>query len=125
MDDLLTELAQARLAWVSPRLREWYDDARLVRQLASGLSDEAGRVEDVVFGAEFRDGVMSEAGIAASADPLDWANRSIDLPTGGWAVAGIRFRGLDVTRPFVDVVATNAKGQVSRRRFVQLALEEE
>ena len=46
------------------------------------------------------------AGIAASADPLDWANRRIDLPTGGWAVAGIRFRGLDVTRPFVDVVAT-------------------
>ena len=106
MDDLLTELARARLAWVSPRLREWYDDARLVRQLASGLADEAGRVGDVVFGAEFRDGVMSGAGIAASADPLDWANRRIDLPTGGWAVAGIRFRGLDVTRPFVDVVAT-------------------
>ena len=102
MDDLLTELARARLAWVSPRLREWYDDARLVRQLASGLADEAGRVGDVVFGAEFRDGV----GIDASADPLDWANRRIDLPTGGWAVAGIRFRGLDVTRPFVDVVAT-------------------
>src|SRR6188472_4474025 len=106
MDDLLTELARARVAWVSPRLREWYDDARLVRQLASGLSDEAGRFGDVVFGAEFRDGVMSEAGIAASADPLDWANRRIELPTGGWAVAGIRFRGLDITRPFVDVVAT-------------------
>jgi hypothetical protein len=102
MDDLLTELARARRAWVSPRLREWYDDARLVRQLASGLADEAGRVGDVVFGAEFRDGV----GVAASADPLDWANRRIDLPKGGWAVAGIRFRGLDVTRPFVDVVAT-------------------
>ena len=108
MDDLLTELARARLAWVSPRLREWYDDARLVRQLASGLADEAGRVGNVVFGAEFRDGVMSGAGIGASADPLDWANRRIDLPTGGWAVVGIRFRGLDVTRPFVDVVATTA-----------------
>ena len=106
MDDLVTELARARRAWVSPRLQEWYDDERLVRQLASGLADEAGRVGDVVFGAEFRDGVMSGAGIAASTDPLDWANRRIDLPTGGWAVAGIRFRGLDVTRPFVDVVAT-------------------
>jgi hypothetical protein len=106
MDDLLTELARARLAWVSPRLREWYDDTRLVRQLASGLADEAGRVGDIVFGAEFRDGVMSGVGIDASADPLDWANRRIDLPTGGWAVTGIRFRGLDVTRPFVDVVAT-------------------
>lgn len=102
MDDPVTELARARLPWVSPRLREWYDDARLVRQLASGLADEAGRVGDVAFGAEFRDGV----GIPASADPLDWANRRIDLPTGGWAVAGIRFRGLDVSRPFVDVVAT-------------------
>ena len=102
MDDLLTALARARQAWVSPRLHDWYDDARLVGQLASWLSDEAARVGDVVFGADFRDGV----GIAASADPLDWANRRIDLPTGGWAVAGIRFRGLDVTRPFVDVVAT-------------------
>ncbi len=102
MDHLLTELARARLAWVSPRLREWYDDARLVRHLASGLADEADRVGDIVFGAEFRDGV----GIDASADPLDWSNRRIDLPTGGWAVAGIRFRALDVTRPFVDVVAT-------------------
>ena len=106
MDDPVTELARARLPWVSHRLREWYDDARLVRQLASGLADEAGRVGDIAFGAEFRDGVMSGAGIAASADPLDWANRRIDLPTGGWAVAGIRFRGLDVSRPFVDVVAT-------------------
>ena len=28
------------------------------------------------------------------------------LPDGGWALTGIRFRGLDITLPFVDVVAT-------------------
>ena len=104
MADLVTEMTQARMTWVSPRLREWYDDARLTRQLASGLAVEAGRLGDVAFGTEFRDGV----GTGVSDDPLDWANRRIDLATGGWAVTGIRFRSLDVNRPFVDVVATTA-----------------
>ena len=104
MAELVTEMTQARTTWVSARLREWYDEARLARQLASGLAVEAGRVGDVAFGTEFRDGV----GTGSSADPLDWANRRIDLASGGWAVTGIRFRGLDVNRPFVDVVATTA-----------------
>ena len=104
MADPVTEMTQARMTWVSPRLREWYDDARLTRQLASGLSVEAGRLGDVAFGTEFRDGV----GTGVSDDPLDWANRLIDLATGGRAVTGIRFRSLDVNRPFVDVVATTA-----------------
>ena len=108
MDDLLNAMTRARLSWVSPRLAEWYDGARLARQVAGGLSVDAARVGDVAFGAEFRDAV----GIGASADPLDWANRRIDLATGGWVVAGIRFRGLDVTRPFVDVVATNEAASV-------------
>ena len=102
MADLLSDMVAARLTWVAPRLRDWYDDDRLARQLADGLTVEAARVGDETFGTEFRDKV----GIDASDDPLDWANRRVDLPAGGWAVVGIRFRSLDVTRPFVDVVAT-------------------
>ena len=103
VDDLLADLVQARLRWVSPRLREWYDDDRIARQLADGLRVEADRVGDEIFGAEFRDAV----GVDASPDPADWANRRLDLGPVGWAVTGIRFRGLDVSRPFVDVVATS------------------
>jgi hypothetical protein len=100
--DLAEDLARARLGWVSPRLREWYDDARLQRQLATGLADEAERFEAADFGAGFRDQVAN----GASDDPLDWANRLVVLRDGGWVVTGIRFRALDVKRPFVDVVAT-------------------
>ncbi len=41
-------------------------------------------------------------------DPLAWANRRLELRDGGWAVTGIRYRGRDITRPFIDVVATTA-----------------
>jgi len=47
-------------------------------------------------------------GLDVETTPLQWANRHIELPGGGWVLAGIRFRALDVERPFVDVVATTA-----------------
>lgn len=36
MTDLLDDLVRARIPWVSPTVRSWYDDAALVRQLADG-----------------------------------------------------------------------------------------
>ena len=68
------------------------------------MQDEVARLGDTDFGREFRDGV----GAGVPADPLAWANRFLELPDGGWAVTGIRFRGRDTARPFVDVVATTA-----------------
>jgi L-amino acid N-acyltransferase YncA len=103
MNDLLGQLVEARLPWVSPRVRSWYDDRRLADQLAAELATEAGRVGDTAFGTEFRDAV----GLEVAPGPLSWANRQLDLDAGGWAVAGIRFRGLDRDLPFVDVVATD------------------
>jgi hypothetical protein len=85
-------------------VRGWYEEDRLLRQLRSGLEAEADRADDEEFGRSFRDGV----GLAVETDPLQWANRRFELASGGWAVVGIRFRGLDVERPFVDVVATTA-----------------
>jgi L-amino acid N-acyltransferase YncA len=102
--DLMDELVEARLAWTSPLLATWYAEADLRRQLRSGLSVEVERLGDATFGGDFRTGV----GIGGPEDPLDWANRRLDLPGGGWAVTGIRFRGGDAVRPFVDVVATTA-----------------
>jgi len=101
-EDLLGEMVRARLSWLSPRLRSWYDDARLTGQLATAMATEAGRVGDLDFGSQFRDDLGLEIG-----EPLDWANRLVGLPAGGWAVCGVRFRGRDADRPFVDVVATS------------------
>ncbi len=103
MSDLTDELLRARLPWVSGPIRSWYDDERLASQLAVELAVEADRMDDAEFGAGFRDAVSADI----EPDALAWANRRIALSDGGWALAGIRFRGLDRTKPFVDVVATD------------------
>jgi L-amino acid N-acyltransferase YncA len=102
MADLLDDLVDARVAWVSGVLRSWYADSDLREHLRSALSVEEHRVGNVAFGQEFRDGV----GLHPASDPLDWTNRHLDLPDDGWALTGIRYRGGDSLRPFVDVVAT-------------------
>jgi hypothetical protein len=102
MGDLLDEMAKTRRAWTSETIVSWYPDDQLDQQLRLGLATEAGRVGDAAFGHEFRD--LAAAG--GPQDPLAWANRRFDLPAGGWAVAGPRFRRLDSSRPFVDVIAT-------------------
>ena len=103
MTDLLPDMVTARLAWTSPTVKRWYAEATLEEQLSRGLAVEAGRIGDLAFGGPYRDqvGLVHER-----TGPLDWANRVVDLPDGGWAVTGIRFRGQDLTRPFVDVVAS-------------------
>jgi L-amino acid N-acyltransferase YncA len=71
--------------------------------LAAWAAPSLDRIGDAAWGAMVRDAV----GLPV-ADPLAWADRRIDLPGGGWAVTGIRFRGRDVEKPFVDVIATTA-----------------
>ena len=101
MTELLDAMVQARLPWVSGEIRSWYDDARLAELVRSDLGPQAAMVGDESFGAQFRANVGLDIG-----DASDWANRRVDHPDGGWAVCGIRYRGRDVERPFVEVVAT-------------------
>ncbi|WP_412749990.1 hypothetical protein [Krasilnikovia sp. M28-CT-15] len=101
MDDLV----EARLGWTSPTIASWYAEPDLRKQLRDAVAAEADRTGNADFGGEFRD----QVGTGGPADPLEWANRRLDLPGGGWALTGIRFRGRDVDRPFVDVVATSLR----------------
>lgn len=104
MSDLLADMVEARLGWISPAIRSWYAEDELRQHLRGALAIETERFESSTFGQELRDGV----GVDGTPDPLAWANRRVDLADGGWAVTGIRFRGGDADRPFVDVVATTA-----------------
>ena len=104
MTSLLDEMVEARLAWVSARLRSWYAAPGLRLQLGTALAPEADRVANAVFGQELRDAVS----VVGVEDPLAWSNQRLELRGGGWALTGIRYRGLEVTHPFVDVVATTA-----------------
>jgi len=103
VEDLLDQLATARSTWTSSTVKGWYTGAELRRHFREALADEAGWVGDTDFGRGFRDAVGSP-GIP---EPLDWANRVLDLPGGGWALTHLRFRLGDLARPFVDVVATS------------------
>ena len=105
MSDLLDDMVEARLPWTSPTIVSWYAEADLRQKLRAGLAVDAERMENPEFGRRFRDDLLA-LGADAPDDPLAWANRRLDLPGGGWAVTGPRFRGGDVLHPFVDVVAT-------------------
>lgn len=101
---LLEEMAVARLEWTSGPITSWYSTQDLLRQLVASLRTQADWVGDQGFGRQFRDDV----GADGVTDPLAWANRRLDLPDGGWVVTGIRYRGRDTTRPYIDVIATTA-----------------
>jgi L-amino acid N-acyltransferase YncA len=100
----LERVVAARLGWVAEVLHEWYPRAALEAQLAADLAGAVALAGDREFAESFR----RDVGLAIEVDDLAWANRVMDLPEGGWALTGIRFRGLDPTLPFVDVVATTA-----------------
>lgn len=100
---LLDDMVAAHGRWTSPRLADWYPHDQRRARSRDAMQGQAGWVADADFGLSFRDSV----GSVSVADPLAWANRRIDLSDGHWCVTGIRFRGLDATKPFIDVVATS------------------
>lgn len=97
-------MVAARLGWVADVLHEWYPRDALESQLATDLSGALALVGDREFATSFK----RDVAVPVEVDDLHWANRVLALPDGGWALTGIRFRGLDVNLPFVDVVATTA-----------------
>ncbi len=97
-DDLLTAL----VPWAPEHLARWNEHWR--SDLLRTVGPDLALVGDTSWGAAVRDAV----GLAVP-DPLDWANRVVELPSGGWALTGIRFRGRDVSKPFVDVIATSVR----------------
>ena len=100
----LEDLVAARMPWVAGVLHDWYPGAALEAQLAADLRGALALVGDREFAGSFR----RDVGLSIEVDDLAWANQVLPLPDEGWALTGIRFRGLDVTLPFVDVVATTA-----------------
>lgn len=99
----VAQVVAARTGWLSPVLRSWYAPPTLERRLAAEAAGWVALVGDRAFGAGFR----RDVGLSRPADDLAWSHRALPLAGGGWALTGIRFRGLDVTKPFVDVLATS------------------
>jgi hypothetical protein len=87
---------------VDPRVRDWYSEEQLVTNLRSSFAEELQRVDNLEFATGFA-GVCPVDG----AEPNDYRNVFVPF-NAGVAFLGIRFKGLDVTKPFVDVIATSA-----------------
>lgn len=94
------EYLDAAERWVSARVREWSPVVR--ENLAAWLEPQLALVGDEEWGATGRRLTGLDVGT-----PLDWANRRIALADGNWVITGIRFRGRDLSKPFVDVIATS------------------
>lgn len=99
--DLLGAVVAAKLGWLAPQLHRWYDDAALGTHLRDELAVEVRRVFDDALAAGF----MTHCPVPG-ATVGDFKNRWLALPGVGRALVGIRFKGLDPDRPFVDVVVT-------------------
>lgn len=92
--------------WASARVHEW--SPTIQASLRAWLQPSLDLIGDTTWGAKGREMTGLDVG-----EPLDWANRRIELSGGEWAITGIRFRGRDIAKPFVDVIATSVSPQVA------------
>lgn len=116
---LLSRLAAAKLAAMSMRVRGWCDEPALVRRIRHDLSEEVDRVTDPSFAASLREqcpfnGVTN---IAA------YKNRVLQLEDGALVLTGIRFRGRDLAKPFVDVIAAEGAFDADRLNAIAAQVE--
>lgn len=94
------DVVHAAERWTSPQIKDWSPQWR--DNLAQWLEPSLALVGDAEWGGQIRDMVQLPV-----QDPLAWANRRVELSDGHWAIVGIRFRGRDIEKPFVDVIATS------------------
>lgn len=98
---ILEQLTHAKLEHVSPILSQWYERDEVRAFLQEDLSSNVRRFSDDELAEEFQHHCP-----IPTATRDDYKNRWSELPSLGHALTGIRFRGLDMNRPFVEVVAT-------------------
>ncbi|MFC4455530.1 GNAT family N-acetyltransferase [Deinococcus sonorensis] len=97
--DLLTE---ARLAQAAPMLSRWFSPDQLRATLREDLHPELERRSSDALAALYRQHAPVEGVDHDSA----YKNRILTVPPLGTALVGIRFRGMDLARPFVTAAAT-------------------
>lgn len=92
----MKELKKRKLEQLHPVLQSWYTPEQLSQNIEIVLQEEMDRITDQ----DFARGFFEHCQIPGT-DPEDYFNRLQDA-----LMTGIRFRGLDLSRPFVDVILT-------------------
>ncbi len=96
--------ADATLAQAAPMLSRWYAQEELRAQFRDALRLEVERVFSDELAALFR----QHAPVPGVGTDEAYKNRVVEVPHLGTALVGIRFRALDLSRPFVTVAAHTA-----------------
>ena len=94
----------AKQTQTNPLLQEWYEPTQLRANLADDLEEQIQRLHDQNLAEQFKKYCP-----VPGAEARDYHNQWVNLPDQQWVLAGIRFRGLDLNRPFVTIEASSVQ----------------
>ncbi|MDO5770397.1 MAG: GNAT family N-acetyltransferase [Psychrobacter sp.] len=102
-DYVIEQLIESRVARASLLLRQVYTDQQLYQQFTQELAEDIERLtrDDL---AELFYQLVPVTGVSAQ----DYKTRMVFLELVGHILCGIRFRGMDITRPFVNIELIDA-----------------
>jgi GNAT superfamily N-acetyltransferase len=95
---LIQHLLPVKLEQLHSRLKSWYSSEALIENVKASLEDEVFFATDVDFRERF-----SRNAPVVGATPEMYANRMLELPHLGDSLCMIRFFGMDMARPFINI----------------------
>lgn len=110
-DDVLQRLTEARLRSYLPAILRWQGQAKVRQRLESETLGLLERTTDERAGRR----LMTRFPTPGAADPTAYLDALVPLADDSLALTGIRFRGGDPSKPFVDILAV--EGSPTERRL--------
>lgn len=101
MKKILKSLIQAKAAQVHPLLKRIYTKTDLYNQCAHELQEDIERLESDYLALLF-----AKYAAVTGRHSSEYKTRLINGDNGNIALCGIRFRGMDISQPFVTVTTT-------------------
>ena len=101
MTKIIESLIQAKAAQAHPLLKRIYTKTDLYKQCAHELQEDIERLESDHLALLF-----AKYASITGRHPSEYKTRLISCDNGNIALCGIRFRGMDISQPFVTVTAT-------------------
>ncbi len=101
-EDMVEEFLAYALDSVHPEVRPWFPEGRVEQNLREEVQDDI----EWLYNEEWADRFARNCYVRAAGTD-DYKSRVVELPDGLKVVAAIRFEGLDIGKPFVDVRLQN------------------
>lgn len=112
MEETVQRLAEARLRSYSPIVLTWQRRGEIRERLQSEMRSLLSRTTDQRFARQ----LMTRFPMEGVTDPSVYLDAIVRLPDESLVLTGIRFRGGDPDKPFVDVVALETSRKLGSGR---------